>query len=207
VTIICSDIPFGTVCTTRPPGPGRSHYLPDSVYFDDPWDDQGIIRASRSTVRCLARLGTRYEAWEVGDLSAVRRGTLPREVEGRDRLIFELHGWLEEKAAPWHLIGFRLWRRSVEILDQHDGPPGILTLTPDEFAALQEWWLREGLPADLYYPAEQQRMGYEQILADGHLVWVERRYSPLRWARRDPSVTLEALARVDGLPPPCAPGH
>jgi hypothetical protein len=185
--LICADTNFGTKCTSRRPGRGRSHYLPESLYFHDPTFD--ILNAAKATAQCIARKATKYESWPVGETSLIQRGSLPVDQEEIDALIQDIFRRLISYTSPWVTqIGLRLYKRSVEILDQHDGLPALLTLSASEFNGLQEFWRRADLPYDLYYPARDQRKGYEKIELGGEAVWVERIYSPLQWAHRNVSI-------------------
>jgi hypothetical protein len=82
------------------------------------------------------------------------------------------------------MVALNISAGELPILYQHDGVPGVLSLTPDELLTLQVAWQQSGLPRDLYYAASEQRIAVEPIHMCGGVVLRERRYSPRRWADR-----------------------
>ena len=94
----------------------------------------------------------------------------------------QLRGLAEEE----YLWGIGLFRRDLPVMLGADGLPGILALSPTEFAELQDAWETAGLPRDLYYPAREQREVEEpRAGSDGAAFPRLRRYSPRRWAKRE----------------------
>lgn len=186
--------------TTSPPrwSPGldRLHYLPDEFHFVDR-DDISLALFARMTTKYVAQWSDQYEAHLVGGGDAhVQKGHLPETPEARAALIEALFDWLGrlDKRVPAAAVS--LYLGDLPLFLQDDGVPGILTLTPTQFAELQVEWSRHGLPRDLYYPSSEQRVVIEPIEWFGGVVLVEQRYSPLRWLHRDHEA-IEAL-RVPG---------
>lgn len=169
-------------------GRGRAQYLPEPVYFDETSGFPGM-RAARVTAECSARFASDYEAWPVGYPAMARRGVLPRRRSVRagviDGLFDWVERWLEETGQPIPLVGLRLRRSNQVVLDQHDGVPATLFLTPHEFARLQDCLRQAGLPRDLYYPASEQRTVIEPTEYRGGVVLWEKRLSPLQFAHRE----------------------
>lgn len=186
--LVCSDLRVGTVCTGRPPGPRRQHYLPESYYFAAPGFQ--LWHAARVTATAVAEFASHYTAQPRLGQATVRRGALPWPKAARRALIEGLFDWLEQECGgKATLAGLQLFRGGDPDvgplhLDQHDGVPGILALTPQEFTRLRGAWAAAGLPGDLYYPAAQQRVGVEVVASHGGDVLRTRRYSPLSWAHR-----------------------
>ena len=82
-----------------------------------------------------------------------RAGTLPADPAGRHAALEELLDWLESTRGGLY-PGLHLTRAGVALMDD-DALPCALWLTPAQFAALQAWWARFGLPRDLgYAPAD-----------------------------------------------------
>ena len=188
---VCADTRSGTTCTARKPGRGRSLYLPESLYFDA--EGFPVVRAARVTARYVARWATSFEARPIVGQGAVQNGMLPAERAERSAMVDELFSRLEQEAGQWPtLISLLLCRDDGVILDQHDGIPGLLTLTSRQFSELRDYWEREDLPRDLYYAAGKQRTVIEKVEDGGEVLLAERRYSPLRWKHRDVSA-VDAL--------------
>lgn len=167
-----------------PPGLGREHYLPEQFHFVDQVDVP-LNLAARVTARTAARWADRYEAYLLNSSSDQRRqGPLPTDLGAREEQIDQLFDWIEGLIVEYQ-ASVNLYRGEQRLLDQSEGIPGVLALTPDEFVQLQEAWERHGLPRDLYYPAREQQTIIEPTRMHGGVVQVERRYSPLRWAHRD----------------------
>ena len=78
-----------------------------------------------------------------------RAGTLPADPAGRHAALEELLDWLESTRGGLY-PGLHLTRAGVALMDD-DALPFALWLTPAQFAALQAWWARFGLPRDLGY--------------------------------------------------------
>lgn len=167
-----------------------SHYLPEPVRFDA-LDLPEKLRVARLTDQFLAQFATSYQAWPVTDRRTIWQGSLPRDRRRRAAVIGEAFHWIEtiltDRGLPREWVGLVLYYRKKLVLDQHDGIPAQLFVTPEQFGQLQEYWRREGLPEDLYYPAEAQRVVTEPIRMFGGLVLGPGRYSPLQWARRETS--------------------
>lgn len=163
-------------------------YLPEPVRFDA-LDLGEKVRVARLTAQFVARFATSYQAWLVTDRRTIQQGTLPRDRRRRASVIGEAFDQVEAlltlRGLPREWIGLILYYRKWLVLDQHDGIPARLYLTPEQFAQLQEYWQREGLPGDLYFPAEAERVVTEPIRMFGGLILGPGHYSPLQWDRRE----------------------
>ena len=187
---------------TRPPGLGHAHYLLETDYFFNDAEprfamDMALFeRAVRITARCVAQWADRYLARPCVQRDLLRQGALPSSIEERELFVDELFAWLAVLPDP--ILGdvLNLYQRDKLLLDQSDGMAyGFLTLSPKQFAQLQACWAANGLPSDLYYPAAAQRMVIEPVEKWGGVVRIGQRYTPRRWARRDPGA-------IDAVPVP-----
>lgn len=167
-----------------PPGPGRTHYLPEDFYYFGKVSVP-LELAARVTARHLARWADRFEVYPLGQPRDCRAGPLPADPDARQAIIDELFDWLAALRVEIYVAVANLYLGDVRLLHQPDGVPGTLALTPDEFADLQRAWEHHGLPRDLYYPADQQRTAIEPVEIHGGLVRLAVRYTPLRWLHRD----------------------
>src|SRR5260370_3915314 len=175
------------------PGPGREHYLPEDAHFVD----QARVPfnlAARVTARCVAQWADRYQAYPLSGTGAApspasarwREGALPTDPGGREALIDDLFDWLERQRVLLQ-AAVNLYHDEQPVLEQHEGIPGVLALTRDEFVQLQDTWEHHGLPRDLYYPLRDQRTVIEPVGRHGGIVRSYEHYSPLGWAQRDPT--------------------
>lgn len=166
------------------PGEGVEFFLPDvQIAVDIAPDD--VMRAAHTVALVVARWGDRFEAYELGRRGEARSGPLLGSLTERERLINQAWKWLGTlRGLPW-LLALNIWRGEAPLLEQHDGIPGVLVLSRAEFAFVQAALRECSLPADLYYPAIDQRVGTEYQEKDGGVVLVERRYTPSQWARRN----------------------
>jgi hypothetical protein len=64
---------------------------------------------------------------------------------------------------PPVVTAFILGHAGVWLLDAHDGLPGQLFLTDTQFEELQQYWSRNDLPGDLFYPARERRWEIEPV--------------------------------------------
>ncbi len=176
--------------TPTPSPPDLVEYLPEPAYFRE-FQGFSSVDAARITARCVAQWADRYEAWPVGIPSVIREGALPRTAAARAMVVREaldwVEAWLRRAERPVTLAGLVLRWSGRIVLDQHDGVPARLLLTPAQFAAMQNCLESEGLPRDLYYPASEARVLEEPVEYMGGVILGHRRYSPLQWARRDAS--------------------
>lgn len=174
-----------------PPSGGRSLYLPEPVYFEES-RDFNRVRAAQIIAQVVARKSSRYIAFPVNGPRDTRQGILPRGLRARKVMIDEIFAWLQEPrdlgGAP-HIpgIGLLLYCREALVLDQHDGVPPTLALTPQEFIEFQEQLEQEGLPHDLYFPEQARRTEPEPVWRFGAVIIGQRTYSPLQWTRRQSS--------------------
>lgn len=186
-----------------PPPAGRAYYLPEGYYFllGEDYTPERLQeattlrkRAAFVTVRCVAQWADRYVAYPLihEDIPAEewqRAGALPTDEQARAALIADLFAWFERLDVELNLAAVDLYQGEEAILYQHDGLPGLLTLTAEEFAEVQAAWEREGLPRDLYYPLSGERVVVEPTeLYGGGVILAYRRYSPLCWALREEAV-------------------
>lgn len=166
-----------------PPSPGREWYLPEDFYFlDSPGFPTAL--AARVTARYIARWTDRYEVYPLSGVP-MRKGRLPRSRAAREKLIDELFDWLESLPDGLGATVCNLYQQDVILLNQHDGIPGFVGASPAEFEQLQDAWQANKLPADLYYPAQAERVVVEAVQQLGGVFRFPQRYSPLRWARRN----------------------
>ncbi len=181
---------------TLPPPPGYEYYLPEYFYL---FGDRRIARlagtAARVSAAQIARWSDRYRGRIFGRQPAEVEGSLSGPPDARAEQILEMLGRLEAgtKSGTPYEYGLELSSEGACLLDQYDGFPGILALTPAQFAELQRVWIFHGLPSDLYYPASEQRTVIEPVEAHGGLVRAHRRYTPQYWARR--GTTTDTSAR------------
>lgn len=121
-------------------------------------------------------------------------GPLPDTEEAREAFVHELFERFaqhdpEERGPEMSLREGHRW-----VLDAHDGFPGPLHLTPEQFTILQDRLEQAGLPRDLYYPVLQQREVVEATRSHfGAVVRGRMFYSPRQWAARD----AEAIAALE----------
>lgn len=182
------------------PGESREHYLPEYFHFalatrhlteqtERAARDEFLSRAMRATARYVSRWADSYLAFPLTGRAmlpddVVRQGTLPESLEERDAIIDSLFAWFETHQVPLYVAALVLSRNGIPLLEQHDGMPGVLALSPEEFAELQAEWERQGLPRDLYYPAHEQQTVVEPTELFGGVVLQTQHYSPRAWALR-----------------------
>jgi hypothetical protein len=121
-------------------------------------------------------------------------GPLPETEEAREAFVHELFVRFAQhdpkERAPE--MSLRLGERWV--LDAHDGFPGPLQLTTDQFTTLQDRLEQAGFLRDLYYPVLQQREVVEPARSPfGSVIRGLMLYSPRDWATRD----AEAIAALE----------
>ena len=132
------------------PGHGREQYLPEDVHFVD----QARVPfnlAVRVTARHVAQWADRYQAYPLSGTGAAppsasaswREGALPNDLAAREVLIDDLFDWLERQRVLFQ-TAVNLYHGERPVLEQHEGIPGVLALTRDEFAQLQDTWERHG---------------------------------------------------------------
>ncbi len=178
-----------------PPPPGHEYYLPEYFYL---FGDRRIARlagtAARATAVQIARWSDRYRGRIFGRKPAEVEGALSGPPDARAEQVLELLGRLETetKSATPYEYGLELSSEGACLLGQYDGFPGMLTLTPAQFAELQRTWIFLGLPSDLYYPASEQHTVTEPVEVHSGLVRAHRRYTPQYWARCGPASTSAA---------------
>jgi hypothetical protein len=183
-------------------------YLPEPWHFFGPRDEGATApradfpweRAAHAVARCAARWATHYWACPTFHREPIREGRLPATAAGRAAFVDELFAWFaRENPEGWFCAELSLRRGERAVLDAHDGFPGPLYLTPAQFVVLQRCLVAADLPADLYYPWEEQRRVVEPVKEPGPRGAVYRgvvAYSPRQWAHRDPATV--AKLRVPG---------
>jgi hypothetical protein len=173
---------------TRPSGAGRDHYLPEMGYALW-WPGAEVGPAERSTVRCVSRWADWCEVFMVGGGGPRRGGPLPPDPTERQAAVEELLDWVEGHLDPFRLsirmVAINLYARGEVLLEQHDGVPGPLTLSPAQFGQLQDWWEADGLPRDLYYPAREHRALRRTIPGPDGPMEVLDPYTPRQWRARN----------------------
>lgn len=157
-------------------------YLPEPTYFAGE-DGVSLNLFLGETFRCLAQWATRYDAHVLSG-SGKRSGPLPDEPNARNALIEQLVTWLLSIAPNPSLAVLNLTCHHSTIWDQHDGIPGPLWLTQEQFADLQGVWENAGLPNDLYYPMYLQHIVVEASEQLGSVIRSRRVYSPRQWLLR-----------------------
>jgi len=178
--VVCSDCLMGTKCTSLGPGRGRSHYLPESYYFHDP--NFNSRYAAIVIAAYVGNLCDSYEAWSIEDPSGTISGNLMNyDNQSSDEYFKEIFDRFDQQGQ--NRIALILKRSNVPLLDQHDGYPGILSLTKHEFSALQNCLIRNALPEDLYYHVSKQIVSTEMREFLGSHVNMRVVYSPKRWAK------------------------
>lgn len=186
-------------------------YLSEDFYFfksdllhSGPYAPSGSINsdfpidvAVRTTIQQIAQWADEYHVYtrfgpasydDQGSLEGTGRERSEKIVQVLDRLL-HVTGAVLTFGSP---VAFALNKGGRTILDQHDGIPGILYLTPQQYTELQEAWRSQGLPADLYYPETLQHIAVEPTEHYGGVFLINRRYSPLLWQHRDEQA-LKAL--------------
>jgi hypothetical protein len=186
-----------------PPPAGRAYYLPEGYYFGLEADFTPerlqeattlLKQAAFVTVRCVAQWADRYVAYPflhegIPPEEWQRAGALPTDEQARAALIADLFAWFERLDVWLNIAEVDLYQGEEAIFYQHNGMPGLLILTAEQFAEVQAAWEREGLPRDLYYPLSEERVVVEPTEQDeGRVILAYRRYSPLCWALRDEAV-------------------
>ena len=176
---------------------GREIYLPEDHYF---LDSPGFPAryAVEITVTILASWADEYEVGIAGSVRELK-GNLVGGPEVHRAEMARVFQWLADQAkangvaedlSKWEVI---VLEHEIWLLDAHEGLPGLLELTPQQYAQLQSEWVAKGLPADLYYPETAGRPVVEPIQTRLGIVRMSQWYSPLRWQRRD-GAAIEALS-------------
>jgi len=182
----------------RPPPGGRHYYLPEVYYFFDS-KEVPLDVAMRLTSECVVPWCDHFEvppltvrpSLEVAERRLPgREGDLPPTVPERVRFLHDLFAWLVDTRGPLSL-DVDLFAGNVPVLF-HDGTLFVLSLTPAQFAELQDWWEAHGLPRDLFYPASEQRQVVEPSDFFGGVIRMVQLYTPRRWANR----TAQSVAEM-----------
>jgi hypothetical protein len=95
---------------------------------------------------------------------------MPADAQARTSLVTEILAWVIAAAGKAELAALALYRGTAPegwLWDAHDGLPGVLILSRDEFAELQEHWHRRGFPRDLFYPASRRPRVIEPVARYG----------------------------------------
>jgi hypothetical protein len=177
-----------------PPAPGHEWYLPEIYWTAPALPRERAIpltahHLARWADRCFARRTVAPPGFTSGSLPfQVREERLPTNPCARQEAIDELLRWLQDSddgTVSFNDVALNCGDRSV--LNAHDGFPGVLHLTPRQYASVRRAWRAHDLPEDLYYPASAQRAVVEpvEIPGLGPARRLPRAYSPRAWERRD----------------------
>jgi hypothetical protein len=172
--------------------PGFGLYLPEPYWFRA---DGGLDadEAAEITALCLARWSDWYRATPSFRRVPMWEGPLPETQDAREAFVHDLFERFAQHDATERRpeMSLRLGERWV--LDAHDGFPGPVQLTPEQFTTLQDRLEQAGLPRDLYYQVLQQREVVESTQSPfGAVVRGLMLYSPRQWETRD-AQAIEAL--------------
>lgn len=170
---------------------GHAFYSPDLYYFFE-IDQRGqrpkdfpFARAAHVVARCVAPWADRYWAVATWRRDPQRQGRLPDDPEAREAVIDNLFHWFAVEQPNDLSAALTLHDGERWVMDAHDGFPGPLQLTPEQFAMVQEHLLEADLPRDLYFPLLEQREVVEPAESNGGIVRQLHVYSPQEWAHRD----------------------
>jgi hypothetical protein len=143
-----------------PPAPGHEWYLPEIYWTAPALPRERAIpltahHLARWADRCFARRTVASPGFTSGSLPfQVREERLPTNPCARQEAIDELLRWLQDSddgTVSFNDVALNCGDRSV--LNAHDGFPGVLHLTPRQYASVRRAWRAHDLPEDLYYPA------------------------------------------------------
>jgi hypothetical protein len=173
-----------------PPDTNSHIYRPEYYYFSN-GDKERFKVAVKATEVYAARWADSYVASNMRDPSTRKEGVLLGGPSDRQQVIRDVLDWLEGQTNSIHEQALSLFRGGDFLLDQHDEVPGDLNLSSSEFEQLQDEWNRLGLPRDLYYPIEEQKLVIEPAEAYGTVIRSQRAYTPLQWLHRNETSTKE----------------
>jgi len=190
------DWPSPAPPAARPPT-GRRYYLPEGSYYLDVHgrlnSSFDLTAAEAVTLETVCEWADSYYAVPLTQAPAIGRGGRFSDTLDRKRLILETLGWLKSFNVDLTLCRFDLLSKTMKLLDQVDGMPGALCLTPQQWNILQDRWSREGVPVDFYFRADAQREVIEPIYGFGGIFLGRQLYSPRQWERRD----HDTIARLE----------
>jgi hypothetical protein len=172
--------------------PGRTLFLPEDEYFLDT-PSFPVIDSLGVTLECLALWANEYEAGVIPS-PVTRSGELVGDGPTRQHQIGEIFRWILETAKTEAIDGdpsqwfFILIQDGVWLLDGHEGLPGVLSLTNDQWEELRSWWVAHGLPGDLYYPEDTGRLVVEPVQTKLGVLRGKQWYSPRRWQTKDKGI-------------------
>jgi hypothetical protein len=159
-----------------------SYYLPEYYYIihDDIIDH---TRALRSTVMAALDLSIRCQLFDL---------TNPGErvdVLSESSLIDRKHrslilSWLGSKTRSVFTSACNFWDPNCMIVNQYDGYPGHLCLTPYQYQHFQDMWVSTSLPDDLYYHSDLQVSREENVIIGQRTESMRVYYSPRLWQER-----------------------
>jgi hypothetical protein len=168
-------------------------YLPDPYWFTA----GGAVDADAAaeiTALCLARWSDWYRATPSFRCAPMWEGPLPDTEQAREAFVHELFERFAQHDPKERRPEMSLRQADRWVLDAHDGFPGPLQVTAEQFTILQDRLEQAGLPRDLYYPVLQQRELVEPTRSPfGAVVRGLMFYSPRQWAARD----AQAIAALD----------
>ena len=170
-----------------------------------------FLNALRVTTQAIARWCDWYEAQlltpKKGIKDEIKSGMLPIEFEERIKFIDNLILWLTNNSDMANET--RLFMDANPIQPEHkfsyyDSAQWNLKLSPDEFLKLQQTWKDNGLPENLFYPAEKalrllKPLGFVgKFMTSLGFTWQSfELYSPKQWEdqlQKNPDV-IKKLSR------------
>ncbi|MEI6221468.1 MAG: hypothetical protein WCP97_01760 [bacterium] len=136
-------------------------YSPELFYF---FDQEGFPTRKAVTVTAIAVASfcSYYYAnvFTIGDVP--KEGKLPQDSQAREKLIESIISWIYGDCASESAFGLHLWEKHPDSEDNRkfDHPDDTccwgLELTDSEFKAVQDAWVKNDLPLDLFYPTDSQ---------------------------------------------------
>src|SRR6266566_7710278 len=136
--------------------PGFGLYLADPYWFT-PGGAVDADAAAEITAVCLARWSDWYRATPSFRRAPMWEGPIPDTEQAREAFVHELFERFAQHDPEERRPEMSLRQADRWVLDAHDGFPGPLQLTAEQFTILQDRLEQAGLPRDLYYPVLQQR--------------------------------------------------
>ncbi|MCC2631618.1 MAG: hypothetical protein K0S20_317 [Patescibacteria group bacterium] len=160
-------------------------YAPELYYF---FDTPGfpLMQAVKVTVKSVASFCDRYEARllapKPGTTEVEQSGNLPRSTD-------DLIDWFELNSDSNDLFSLFMWsadqkESDIAKFDHHDDTCcWALNLSEDEFKIVQKAWRENGLPEDLFFPADQEKTAPEKVryLKGLFTLTFKKTYTPKQW--------------------------
>lgn len=174
-------------------------YAAELFYLQDRHDvpfQEAVLVTATTVAQWCTHFRARLLSYPKGYTDVTEEaGRLPLEAADKERFVAGLVTWLFEHSTVKELFYLLLDDRPVpqkERIARFQHPDDtccwLLNLAEDEFAMLQEAWRRNGLPADLFYPAQAMRCIPYPGRSLKSKLWralgVKRCYTPLQWQTR-----------------------